>query len=54
MIALLVACVALLTVVVILLIVVAVLFWRAVNADARKRGMLDAVDLLHRRKRWYS
>lgn len=38
----------------VLLVAALVTFWRVLNADARKRGLLDAVDLLHRRKRWYA
>lgn len=54
MLALLIACVVLLILVNMLLIAVLVALGLALNSEARKRGLLDAVDLLHRRKRWYA
>ena len=54
MIVLLVICVILLTLANILLIAVLVTLARVLNREASKRGLLDAVDLLHRRKKWYA
>jgi len=51
---LLVICVILLTLANILLIAVLVTLSRVLNREASKRGLLDAVDLLHRRKKWYA
>jgi len=51
---LLVICVILLTLANILLIAVLVTLARVLNREASKRGLLDAVDLLHRRKKWYA
>ena len=47
-------CVALLVVMNVLLIAVLVVLGRVLMSTARRRGLLDAVDLLHRRKRWYA
>ena len=54
MVALLVSCVVLLSLLNVLLVVVLVVLGRVLMSTARRRGLLDAVDLLHRRKRWYA
>lgn len=51
---LLCVCVALLTLTNVVLIAVLVALARVLNGEARRRGLLDVVDLLHRRKRWYA
>ena len=47
-------CVLLLSLMNVLLVAVLVVLGRVLMSTARKRGLLDAVDLLHRRKRWYA
>ena len=47
-------CVVLLSLMNVLLVAVLVVLGRVLMSTARKRGLLDAVDLLHRRKRWYA
>lgn len=54
MVGILVLCVVLLTVLNLLLLAVLIVLSRVLLREARKRGLLDAVDLLHRRKRWYA
>jgi len=54
MVAILVVCVGLLTLANVLLIALLVVLGRVLNGVAKKRGLLDAVDLMHRRKRWYA
>ena len=54
MVVILVVCVALLTLMNVLLVAVLVVLGRVLMSTARRRGLLDAVDLLHRRKRWYA
>jgi len=47
-------CVVLLSLMNLLLVVVLVVLGQVLMSTARRRGLLDAVDLLHRRKRWYA
>ena len=54
MIILLCVCIALLTFTNVILVAVLVALARVLDGEARKRGLLDVVDLLHRRKRWYA
>lgn len=54
LIALIVAAILLLTVQNILLVAVLAACWRVIRIDARKRGLLTASDLFHRRKNWYA